>query len=376
MGQACGACPLSYGEYGIDKPLQTLTIHLWRAIYPSGTQRRSHGRAEKIRGTGASMDKQERIQKAKLAMLSMQRDSWEQGVAAQAFLELGESNWVQLFAREAALRQGGDGRLALTYGTNGVTDPAANGEAVLAAANSSGDASLQTAADRMADWLLRGAPRTESGVICHVMGTRQVWADSMFMSPPFLAAYGWPGEALRQLQGYRKLLFDEARRLYSHIWDDGRMHFIRRDFWGGGNGWAAAGITRVIAALPDSMHLERNFLVEHLRDLLDACLAFRRADGFFHDVVDDPDSFVEVNLSQMLSYAIYRGVRRGYLDNSYLEQADFMREAVYKRVDEYGLVQGVCGAPLFNRPGTSTQGQAFFLLMEAAHRDMGRSARA
>ena len=47
-----------------------------------------------------------------------------------------------------------------------------------------------------------------------------------------------------------------------------------------------------------------------------------------------------------------------------------MREAVYQKVDEFGLVQGVCGAPNFNRPGTATEGQAFFLLMEAAYRDL------
>lgn len=316
------------------------------------------------------MDRRERIQKVKLAMLSMQRDSWEQGVAAQAFLESGEMGWVKLFAKEAALRQGKDGRLALAYGTNGVTDPAANGEAVLAAARETGDPILANAAERMADWLLRGAPRTDSGVICHVMGTRQVWVDSLYMCPPFLAAAGHPGEAVRQLEGYRKILFDESKKMYSHIWDDDRKAFNRKDCWGVGNGWAAAGITRVVAALPSTMLVERKSLIAHLNGLLDACLSYRRADGYFHDVVDNPDTFVEVNLSQMLSYAIYRGVQRGYLDKSYLEQADFMREAVYRKVDEYGLVQDVCGAPFFNKPGTATEGQAFFLLMEAAYKDL------
>jgi len=52
-----------------------------------------------------------------------------------------------------------------------------------------------------------------------------------------------------------------------------------------------------------------------------------------------------------------------------LDVANQMREAVYQKVDEFGLVQGVCGAPNFNRAGTATEGQAFFLLMEAAHRN-------
>ena len=58
------------------------------------------------------------------------------------------------------------------------------------------------------------------------------------------------------------------------------------------------------------------------------------------------------------------------LDATYGQLADRMREAAYQKVDEYGLVQDVCGSPHFDRPGTATEGQAFFLLMEAAARDL------
>jgi rhamnogalacturonyl hydrolase YesR len=104
--------------------------------------------------------------------------------------------------------------------------------------------------------------------------------------------------------------------------------------------------------------------------VIDGCLAQQRADGLFHNVVDDPTSFVETNLAQMLAYTIYRGVTTGWLEHSYLEPADQMRAAVHTKVDEYGLVQDVCGSPDFDHPGVATEGQAFFLLMEAAHHDL------
>jgi rhamnogalacturonyl hydrolase YesR len=107
--------------------------------------------------------------------------------------------------------------------------------------------------------------------------------------------------------------------------------------------------------------------VRHGRD---GCLAYRRLDGLFYDILDDPGTFVETNTAQMLSYTIYRGVKAGWLKNSYLQQADQMRQAVYQKVDAFGLVQGVCGAPNFDRAGTAVEGQAFFLLMEAAYRDL------
>jgi hypothetical protein len=47
-----------------------------------------------------------------------------------------------------------------------------------------------------------------------------------------------------------------------------------------------------------------------------------------------------------------------------------MRDAAHAKVDSMGLVRGVCGSPEFDHPGTATEGEAFFLLMEAAYRDL------
>ncbi|HOY99974.1 MAG TPA: glycosyl hydrolase, partial [Candidatus Aminicenantes bacterium] len=45
-----------------------------------------------------------RTEDVKRAMLAMQRDAWEQGTAAQALLEMGETEEVILMAKEAAVR--------------------------------------------------------------------------------------------------------------------------------------------------------------------------------------------------------------------------------------------------------------------------------
>lgn len=310
------------------------------------------------------------VDRARLALLSMQRHSWEQGVAAQAFLELGETGLVVLMAREAVLRQREDGRLAVVGPNHAVTDPAANGEPVLYAARVTGDPSLRQAAERMLDYLLHRAPRTPGGILYHVTTQPQVWIDSMYMAPPFLAVAGEPREAVKQIEGFRTLLWKADKRLYAHIWDDGTGSFAREACWGVGNGWAAAGITRVIRALPAGMTQERARLAGYVRQVVDGCLAHQRADGLFHDIVDDPGSFVETNLAQMLAYAVYRGVEGGWLDDAYLAPARQMRAAAHAKVDASGLVQGVCGAPRFDRPGTAPEGQAFLLLMEAAYADL------
>jgi rhamnogalacturonyl hydrolase YesR len=309
------------------------------------------------------------VDKVKLAMLAMQRRAWEQGVAAQALLELGEKEVVVLFAKDALVNQTKDGRLALNGDTGPVADPASNGEPVLFAYQVTGDQAFKVAADRMLEFLLYKAPRTRSGLIFHNHIENRIWVDALYMAPPFLAVAGQPEEAVKQVVGYRKILLDPAKKIYHHIWDEDRQEFERKAFWGVGNGWAAAGMTRVIAALPESMKSDKELIAGFVREVLDGCLAFRRDDGLFHDVLDDPSTFVETNAAQMFSYSIYRGVRGGWLDASYLGHAEKMRAAAHAKVDAYGLVQGVCGAPNFNRSGTATEGQAFFLLMEAAHRD-------
>jgi rhamnogalacturonyl hydrolase YesR len=181
---------------------------------------------------------------------------------------------------------------------------------------------------------------------------------------------GYPGEAVRQIEGYRRVLLNREKKLYYHIWDQDLGRYSRELFWGVGNGWAAAGMTRVIRSLPDSMEIEKEQIAGYIREVLDGCLQYQREDGLFHDILDDPSTFVETNAAQMLAYAIFRGVKGGWLDNTYLIYGLKMRNAARKKVDSFGLVQGVCGAPNFNKSGTATEGQAFFLLMETAYRDM------
>jgi unsaturated rhamnogalacturonyl hydrolase len=91
------------------------------------------------------------VEKVKTAMLTMQRQAWEQGVAAQALLEMGETGLVVLMAREAVIRQWEDGRLGQVCDNHGVTDPGSNGEAVLRAAAVTGEPKLRAAADKMLD---------------------------------------------------------------------------------------------------------------------------------------------------------------------------------------------------------------------------------
>jgi rhamnogalacturonyl hydrolase YesR len=228
---------------------------------------------------------------------------------------------------------------------------------------------LQAGLEAMLNYLIKTAPRAADGTLFHVTTAREVWVDSMYMAPPFLAVAGQIEDALRQIHGIKKRLWNPEAKLYAHIWNEDRNALSRSAHWGVGNGWAAAGITRVIPTLPDARMADRQRLGDHIREIIDACLLYQREDGLFHNVVDQPETFIDTNLAQMLAYSIYRGIVGGWLPPAYKDHADKMRQAAYQKVDDFGYVQGVCGAPTFDRAGTAPEGQAFFLLMEAAWRE-------
>jgi rhamnogalacturonyl hydrolase YesR len=179
---------------------------------------------------------------------------------------------------------------------------------------------------------------------------------------------------MKQVRGYRQLLRDPQAQLYRHQWSDKTKKFINPNHWGVGNGWVASALARVIHLLPESEQAKCDECIGYAREVLDGCLAHLRPDGLFHNYVDQADTFVETNLSQMLAYTIYRGVAAGWLDRGYIDRAEKMRAAAHAKVDQHGYVQDVCGAPHFNAPGRAAEGQAFFLRMEAARRDLAAAS--
>lgn len=318
---------------------------------------------------GKPVTLEDRIERVKIAALGMQRYDWEQGTVGQALLEMGEMDLAISFARGAILRQE-KGRFSVLKGNGPITDCASIGEVVLFAGAKTGDPIFKKGADDMLEVFHKSDHKTPDGILFHTQEpTKWIMSDANYMLPPFLAACGEYKEAIKQIDGWRHYIYNEKEHLYSHIYDYENKTFKHEEFWGTGSGWSAAGFCRVIKMLPDNMMEEKTKLIGYTKDLIDGCLHYMNADGTFHDVVNKPGTFIEVNLSQMLSYSIFRGVTAGFLEQSYIEKAELMRKAANDRVDELGYIHDVCGCPNFDRSYFSPEAQAFYLLMEAAAKD-------
>ena len=302
-----------------------------------------------------------RLEAVLSALLAVQRQSWEQGVAAQAALDLGRDDLALLLAEAAVTRQAADGRLG-DVDEPGAVNGAACGEAVLAAHRRTGEEVFAAAARRQLAWLTDDAPRAADGTLFHLLGAREMWADTVYMVLPFLALSGRGDLAVAQLEGHRRRLCRDG--LYAAIWSEENGTLRRADHWGGGNGWVVAGIARTLRLVPELPR--RAELAAHAREVLDACLALRRPDGLFHDVLDDPATFRETNAAQMFAYAAAVGAADGWLPESYAATGRDLLAAATREVDRYGIVRGACGSPSFDRPGWSVEAQAFHLLAACA----------
>src|SRR5246127_2829690 len=201
------------------------------------------------------------IDSVKLALLSMQRNSWEQGVAMDAFLEQGDRDVVIALAKEAAYRRTPDGRPAMIRPDEGITDPCSVGEALIFSFRETDDKELGDACDSLLNWAVKSAPRNHEGIVYHVPNRPEFWIDSMYMLPPYLAAAGHPEEELPQIHGYRTALFDRQTGLFGRKWDDEKQAFARKDFWGRGS--------QGVASKDSSFRL-------HFLDSLDTTLDFNR----------------------------------------------------------------------------------------------------
>ena len=320
----------------------------------------------------------DKIQLVKNAMLAVQRYPWEQGVCAQAVWELGDVATAVAMAHDAVLRQKDDGRLAVINDNIAVTDPAANGEVVWRAYDVTGNEFYKAAAERMLEFLMHRAPRTDKGIICHNeisfyegFSAQQIWVDSVYMAPPFLAVMGELDEAVKQIEGCFEYLQDEETGLLFHIFDPGTNRFVRKKLWATGNGWALLGIARVIE---NAKEKGREDIVEKLVKrgvaLLNSMLKYQLRDGRFHDIMDEKESFAEGTAAMMMAASIYRGVWAGWLSEDYIFHADLVCGNMPKYIDEFGIIHEVCGCPDFMSCGTSAESMASFLMMEAWHKKL------
>lgn len=166
-------------------------------------------------------------------------------------------------------------------------------------------------------------------------------SDAVFMSGPILAAAGkltgkskYYDACHLHLTGMRKLCLREDG-LYRHSPMD-------QAAWGRGNGFPALGMSWAISHWPanDPRRLTlTTWQSEHLRTLL----KHQDHSGCWHQVIDYPISYREFTCTAMISFAMWRGIREGYLERAEFEPAAKRGwRAIKSRIGPQGRLVDVC----------------------------------
>ncbi|MDP6548830.1 MAG: glycoside hydrolase family 88 protein [Dehalococcoidia bacterium] len=112
-------------------------------------------------------------------------------------------------------------------------------------------------------------------------------------------------------------------------------------FWGRGNGFAAMGLSETLTHLPEE-HPGRTAILSMYLKQMDAVRRYQQPSGMFPQVLDRPGSYQEFTSTCMFGYAMTRGLRRGWLDESFLGSVQQGWQGVTERIDDDGNVVDAC----------------------------------
>lgn len=166
-------------------------------------------------------------------------------------------------------------------------------------------------------------------------------SDSVFMGGPILARVGRLSGEVRYFDACAKHL-EFMRKL--DLRDDGiyRNSPLNQAAWGRGNGFPALGLAMCLTDFPAN-HPRRGELLKAFQSHLAALAKHQDLNGCWHQVIDHPESYRELTATCMITFAMIRGVRKGWLDeNTYAPRIQKTWYAIRTRIASDGRLVDVC----------------------------------
>jgi rhamnogalacturonyl hydrolase YesR len=112
--------------------------------------------------------------------------------------------------------------------------------------------------------------------------------------------------------------------------------------WARANGWALMAMTELLDVLPEA-HKGRRDVLQQFQAHAKGLAAYQSGQGFWHQLLDKPDSYLETSATAIYTYCIARGVNKGWLDaKTYAPMSLLAWNAVTTKVNDKGQVEGTC----------------------------------
>ena len=175
-----------------------------------------------------------------------------------------------------------------------------------------------------------------------------LWLDDLFMSVPALAQMGkltgevnYFDDAVKQVKQFSKRMFNAEKGLYMHGWVQA-MEEHPQYHWARANGWAVMTLVELLEVLPKD-HSGYEDVLKQLQAHIKGLAPYQDGTGFWHQLIDKNDSYLETSATAIYAYAIARAINRGYIDKmAYSPVALLAWNAVATKVNEKGQVEGTC----------------------------------
>lgn len=203
-------------------------------------------------------------------------------------------------------------------------------------ARRTGDSAWTALARKAADYGFdnQGQPRES-------MPFHSEMSDSVFMGCAILAETGaltgdskYFGQCLRHLRFMEKHCL-RADGIYRHSPLD-------ESAWGRGNGFPALGLSLSLSSLPSGSAEHAAFLKAYLNHL-EALRKHQDPTGAWHQVIDHEESYREFTSTCMITFAIVRGLRQGWIEPvSWQPVVDKAWTAIKSRIGPEGRLVDVC----------------------------------
>ena len=175
-----------------------------------------------------------------------------------------------------------------------------------------------------------------------------LWLDDLYMSVPALAQMGnltgdlkYFEDACRQIFQFSQRMFKKEKGVYMHGWvEDMEPH--PEFYWARCNGWALLAMTELLDVMPSGFPLKKDIL-EQYRAHVKGLVSFQSRSGFWHQLMDRNDSYLESSATAIFTYCIAHGVNKGWIDAQAFGPAAVLGwNATQSKVNDQGQVEGTC----------------------------------
>ena len=214
-----------------------------------------------------------------------------------------------------------------------------NGRSLLLLYKVTGQQKYLTAATHLYNQLQQ-QPRTKAGGFWHKkIYPNQMWLDGLYMGEPFYAEYAALmkkdsafNDIANQFILMEKVSRDTKTGLLYHGYDESRLEKWADpttgkspNFWGRAMGWYIMALVDVLDNFPKN-HPKRAELIAILNRTAIATVKYQDSkSGVWFDIMDMPTrkgNYLESSASSMFVYGLAKGVRKGYLPQSFMIAAN------------------------------------------------------